>query len=1197
MSVVCQRCGFEDNPEGMSFCGRCGAPLGTQCPRCGLYNPPGRPICERCDSPLPEISLPEKAGEGTRVWETAKRYLPMGVIEKLAHGMEGPWGERRDVTVLFADLCDYTALSEAFDPELVYGMLNAILDVLVKEIHRFEGVVNQFRGDGLMATFGMPLAHENAPERAVQAALNMQKALLRLNREIESRLGVTVKMRIGINHGEVIAGSIGSQDRMDFTVIGSAVNLAARLEHAAEPGSVLVSRSVYQRTYRLFEFQAQPPLELKGIAEPVENWLALGPKAQPAPIRGLEGLSAPMIGRDEELRSLQAASRELIAHGTGRLILVTGEAGIGKSRLIAELKAGLSGEPLTLLEGACQAHTAATAYSLFASLLENYLRLPAAGSQSRRAALDSWLAEQMPHRASVVGPLLAHMLGLPTSAEESTALLYLEPAQLQRQIFMAVRDLLLHIAHQQATMLILEDLHWVDSASLELLIFLAPLVDQFPITLCGISRPFLGLAAPRLKDLGATRLASRFLLIELNPLSVEETDALLADLLAIPAFSADLRRTILDRVQGNPFFLEEFIRMLTDQGYIAQETDDKGQRRWVAVRKIDLEQLRVPQTLQELIITRVDRLPMGPKHVLDCAAVLGHSFSRLLLSEVVDAEQRPVLDAHLKYLHAYDFISPHEELADLYTFKHVVIQETVYSSLLSEVQREYHRRAGHGLERLYPDRLDEHLEQLAYHYSRSGLAIKAVPYLTEVASRDALRYANEEALRHFDQALAQLPALPSDRQAQYELQIALGRGDIFLLTGRYDEAQKEYWRGLGILHGDTLGSSANAASLAMKRKMGQCYERQGDYMRAMLWYQLALADVEADGQRSEEHILETARLYNEMGWLHFRRNELDEAETWWHKALQLVEGTDHCREIASIHNRMGGVWYRRGDLHRAAEEVSAALELYESMGDLQGMARSYANLGVLAERQGQWTEAAGYFQRSLETHERTGDVQGVTIASGNLGVVYTNLGDLSQANHYLERSLLSALASSDSFNTAQAYKNLGRAALYAAEWATATEYLQKALAIYEELEDNELVADVYELLGEAALGRGDVDEADALAQRALEMARQSESDREEREARAWRLLGTVQREQGHFAQAMESLRKSRHMFEEQGNPLELGQVTLELARLYQALGRPEEARKFAEECRAICQRVNAALICRQAATFLDTLGPSTRSTS
>lgn len=1188
MGLICERCGFEDNPDGMSFCGRCGAPLGTQCPSCGLYNLPERSVCERCAAPLPEIAIREEAGEEALVWETAKRYLPMGVIERLAHGVEGLWGERRDVTVLFADLCDYTALSGAFDPELVYGLLNAILDVLVKEIHRFEGVVNQFRGDGLMATFGIPLAHENDPERAVRAALNMQQALLELNREVESRLGVTVKVRIGINHGEVIAGSIGSEDRRDFTIIGTAVNLAARLENAADPGSVLVSRSVYQRTYRLFEFQAQPPLELKGIAEPVESWLALGPKSQPAPVRGLEGLSARMIGRDRELAALQVAANDLMTDGAGRLILVTGEAGIGKSRLIAEFKAGLAGEPVTVLEGACQAHTAATAYSLFTNLLSDCLQLPVAGSEARRDALDARLLEHLPDRASAVGPLLAHLLDLPMTDEEARALFYLEPSQLQQQVFMAVRELLLHIASQRVAVLILEDLHWIDSASLELLMFLAPVVEQMPLIVCGISRPLSGQAAPRLKDLGATRLANCFLLIELNPLSADETDVLLENLLAIPAFSTSLRQTILDRVAGNPFFLEEFIRMLIDERYIALE---EKEGRWVTVRDVDPETLRVPQTLQELVITRVDRLPREPQHILACAAVLGQNFSKTLLGEVVLPEQRLALDVHLQHLRAYDFISPHAELTGVYTFKHVVIQEAVYASLLRETQREYHRRAGQGLERLYADQLDEHLEQLAYHYSRSGLATKAVPYLTQAAARGALRYANDEALQYFSEALSLLPSLPPDSQPAFALQIALGRGDVYLLVGRYAEAQMEYWRGLGVLHGGQLVTFGTAAtdSLAMRRKIGQCYERQGDYTRAMLWYQLALTDADTEGTPSAEHTLERARLYSDIGWLHFRRNELDHAETWLRKALQLLEGTNHRGEVASIHNRMGGIWYQRGNLDSAAQEVAAALALYESMGDLQGIARGYANLGVLALSQIQWDEAAGYFRRSLETHERTGDVQGVTIACGNLGVVYTNLGDIAQAKQFLERSLRGALATSDSFNAAQAYKNLGRVSIYTEEWPLAADYLQKALAIYEELGDSELVADAYELLGEMALGSGNLTDAEDLARRALEMALQSEGGREEREARAWRLMGMLQRAQGLFDRAMESLLKSRRMFEDQGNRLELGQVVLELAFLHRALGQREEARRMGEECRAICRAVHASLICHRAENFLASL--------
>ena len=1188
MSQICERCGFEENPDGMNFCGRCGAALRMQCPRCGLYNSPGRSVCERCAAPLPEAPYQERVREDALILETAKRYLPMGVIEKLARAAEGPWGERRDVTVLFADLCDYTALSEAFDPELVYGMLNAILDVLLKEIHRFGGVVNQFRGDGLMATFGIPLAHENDPERAVRTALNMQNALLGLNREMESQLGVTIKMRIGINHGEVIAGNVGSEDRMDFTIIGSNVNLAARLEQAAESGSVLVGQSVYQRTHRLFEFQAQSLLELKGIAEPVKSWLALGPKVQPASVRGLEGLSARMIGRDKELTALRTAASDLMTGDAGRLILVTGEAGIGKSRLIAEFKASFASEPVTVLEGACQAHTATIAYSLFASLLENYLRLPAAGAEARRAALDAWLIESFPRRASTIGLFIAHLLDLPMADDEAAALLYLEPSQLQQQVFVAVRDLLLSEASQQATIVILEDLHWLDSASLELLIFLAPMIEQVPLILCGISRPLSGQAVPRLKDLGATRLATRFLLIELNPLSVNDTDALLTDLLAIPAFSDALRQAILDEAGGNPFFLEEFIRMLIDEGYIALgEGKEKG--RWVAVRDVDLETLRVPQTLQELVITRLDRQPMGPQHVLTCAAVLGQNFSAALLREVVDSVHRPALAAHLQYLHAYDFISPRAEVTGVWAFKHVVIQEAVYASLLGETQREYHRRAGRGLESLYPDQLDEHLEQLAYHYSRSGLAAKAVPYLTKTAIRDARRYANDEALQHFDEALASLASLPPASQPDFALKIALGRGDIYLLVGRYTDARAEYWRGLGVLHGGPLDSPTATISLAMKRKMGRCYERQGDYTQAMLWYELAQAGAEDEECPSAEHSLEMARLYNDVGWLHYLRNELDEAEQWLGKALQLVEDTDRRQEIASIHNRMGGVWFRRGDLTIAAQEVAAAVALYEYMDDLQGMARGYGNLGVLAERQGQWAEAAGYFRRSLEVHERTGWVQGATIASGNLGVVYTNLGDISQAKHFLARSLQGALATADSFNAAQAYKNLGRASLYAKEWSLATDYLQKALAIYEELKDSELIVDSCALLSEAALGSGNLAEAQALAGKVLEMALQCESGRKEREARAWRLRGMVQRAQGHSDRAMESLLKSRHMFEDQGNLLELGQVVLELALLHQALGQTEETRRLGEECRTICQSINASLICSRAVDLLTSL--------
>ncbi|MFZ5916954.1 MAG: ATP-binding protein [Chloroflexota bacterium] len=1116
----------------------------------------------------------------------ARRYLPLGVIEKLTHSAANAWGERRDVAVLFADLCDYTALSGSFDPELVYGMLNAILDVLVKEIHRFEGVVNQFRGDGLMATFGIPLAHENDPERAVWAALNMQSALRDLNREIESRLGVTVKMRIGINHGEVIAGSIGSQDRKDFTIVGSAVNLAARLETAAEPGSVLVSESVYQRTCRLFEFSARPPLRLKGIAEPVANWLAWGPKEHPTSVRGLEGLSARMIGRDDELRQLQAAADSLLEDGCGRLVLVTGEAGIGKSRLTAEFLALLPNERVTVLKGACQAHTIATAYSLFRSLLESALQLPATGSEERRQAVDAWLLIHLPGRASTMALFLAHLLDLSLTEEDAAALQYLEPSQLQQQVFVAVRDLLRCIAEQQPAVVILEDLHWIDNTSLDLLAFLLPLMEQVPLFFFTISRPLEGLAVPRLKEMGTTRLVDRFTAIELTPLSQNDTRLLLADLLAVPAFSETLHQTILERAGGNPFFLEEFIRMLIDGEYIVLDVQ-KG--RWVAAHDVDWMALRVPQTLQELIITRMDRLPMGPQQVLACASVLGQSLSQDLLAEVVEPEHRPGLASHLAYLVASGFIFSHFETADAYVFRHVVTQEAVYDSLLLERRQLYHRRAAQGLEKLFSGQLDEHVEPLAYHYSRSDVAVKAVPYLTQAASRDARRYANDEALQHFDEALALLPSLPADSQPSLALKIALGRGDIYLLVGRYLEARREYWRGLGVLHSGRAEVFDPAQSLAMKRKMGVCFERQGEYPQAMLWYQLALAEVRSSQSLAQDHRLEVALLYSDVGWLHWLRNELDEAEMWLGDALQLVKDTDHRGEIASIHNRMGGLWFRRGDLARAAQEVTAAVTLYESMGDLQGMARGYANLGVLAERQGHLAEAAGHFMHSLEAHERTGWVQGQTIASCNLGVVYTNLGQLDLAQRYLSQSLQGALVTADNLNAAIAHMNLGRSLLFAEEWPWAKNHLGRALALAQELGDANLVADSLELLGEVAVQSGDLDEAESLAGQALEAAHRSESGREERQARAWRLSGMVGWARGRLDEAQESLSKSRQMFEAQNNPLELSQVLLAQAFLHRDWGHEALAAQLAEECWALSCSLQASLICLRAQSFLQEL--------
>ncbi|MGH2522466.1 MAG: adenylate/guanylate cyclase domain-containing protein, partial [Anaerolineales bacterium] len=536
----------------MRFCGNCGARLAEA---------PATPATTGM-LPVPGFN-PERLG------------VMMGpdLLERFRQaGLEAA-GQRRNVTVLFVDLTGYTSLSEQLDSEDVFDFLQHYLRRLANAVYKYEGTVDKFTGDGLMALFGAPIAYENHAELAVRSALDMQAEVGHLSQEIGRRLKIEPRAHIGLHTGSVVVGSLGSNMMMNYTAIGDTVNLARRLEEATGPGKILVSEAVYRLTKPLFDYEAVPPLNLKGIAQPVAGYLVVGPRAAPASVRGVEGLHAPLVGRDAELDRLTQAALALTQKGEGQVMLVTGNAGLGKSRLTSEFKRFLRQAGVRVVEGRSLTYRRSAAYWVFSDALHNYLSLsPDSPEAPVREQLSRRAHAALGLKAPDTLPYLEHLLGLqPADAPSAERIQYLEPGQLRQQVFLAVRDLLLAEAQRQPLALILEDLHWADEVSLDLALFLLDSIRQAPVLLYIISRPIEGGTQGKIVEHASKRLADRFTAIHLRSLSPDQSERLLSQLLAVPDLPEHLRDQILQRAAGVPFYLEEILRMLIDAGVLRRE--------------------------------------------------------------------------------------------------------------------------------------------------------------------------------------------------------------------------------------------------------------------------------------------------------------------------------------------------------------------------------------------------------------------------------------------------------------------------------------------------------------------------------------------------------------------------------------------------------------------------------------------------
>ena len=891
--------------------------------------------------------------------------------------------DRRQVTVLFVDVAGFTTVSERLDPEDVRAFQNALFATLAKTIERYEGFVEKFVGDAVLAVFGAPVAHEDDPERALRAALDMQAGAIELSADWAGKLGQAVKLHIGIHTGPVVAGNLGDAAAAAYAVTGDTVNTTARLLAAAS-GSMLVSRATYALTQHHFLFEGPQDLTLRGKAEAVTVYRLVGRLEEPRTARGLaaHGLATSMVGRSDEFNQLLAAF-ERVQSGRTQVVSIVGEAGTGKTRLIAEFTDRLEAEGqlerIAFRRAACSS-LGQPAYGIFSALFREAYDVRAEDSlEVARAKVAAGLRSfgVKPDAIEAIAPMLSYMLGV-----EEARPYGLEPEQLKRQIALAARTLLERRLQQLPVLYVVEDLHWADAASVDLLRDLADQLADRRLMILLSHRPE---AQPPL----LTRAAQS--IIRLVPLSADESRRLVGSLFGQVAGNTfnQLQDFIASRASGNPLFIEEIVRGLLGRSVLVREGDH-----WVCTAVCDA--LDVPATLQGLLLSRVDRLPIDARRVLREAAVLGAVFDEQLLRAT--AAEAGTLETDLERLIESDLVQStgRGRLGNSFRFTHALLHEVVYQNLLLSQRADLHERAGRALELVvgpHPERLSD-LEALGHHWSLSSDKRKGADYL--VAAGDWARsvYANEDAIRHYERALRALSGCLDCNRLIVTVRERLG--DVLAVIGRREESMTHYEaaRQESEIHLDT------ACAGRLHRKIGGLHWEAGDRELAKACFAKGLERLGLDGSP-----IERAQLFQEVGRLAFRTGDNAGAIAWARQALaesdrgQDVIASSQTKEAtvtrAQAYNTLGVALARTGQLREAVEQIECSVTLADKH-DMQATCRAYANLGVLYSSIDPQRSIETCL-KGLETAKKAGDLGFQSRLYANLAVAYCSLTDRCEA--------------------------------------------------------------------------------------------------------------------------------------------------------------------------------------------------------
>ncbi len=978
--MKCPKCQF-DNPEGMKFCVECGEKLEVICPKCGFSNSPIFKFCGECghDLGLPskpilkELSIEEKLAK-------IQRYLPKDLTQKILAQRDRIEGEHKQVTVMFCDMEGFTSLTEKLGSEEMYSIMDEVYEILIHKVHDYEGTVNELTGDGIMALFGAPIALEDAPQRAIRSALAIHREMSKFRDKIktESRIP-SIRMRIGIHTGPVIVGTLGNDLRVEFKAVGDTVNLASRMEGLAEPGTTYVTEDTFKLTEGFFRFEALGEKQVKGKEEPVKIYQVIAPSTRRArfDVSAERGLT-PFVGRGRELELLLDGFQRARL-GKGQAFSIISEAGCGKSRLLYEFRKAVGNEDVTFLEGRCLSYSRGVAYHpMIDTLKSNFDIQEGEGDQEIREKVKKGLRLIGVDEPSTL-PYFLELLSVKDSGIDQISM---SPEAKKDRINESIKRIVIKGSEIRPLIIAFEDLHWVDKSSEDVLKNLLESVPGLRVLLIFTYRPEF------VHTWGAKSYHNQ---LTLHRLSNRESLEMVTDILGTEEIERTLEDLILEKTEGVPFFIEEFIKSLKDLKIIERKENAYRLSR-------EIQRLTIPSTIQDVIMARVDSLPEGAKEVLQTGSIIEREFSYPLISRVTNLPEKELVsylsalkDSELLYEKG---VYPQSN----YVFKHTLTREVVYESILAKRKKKLHEEIGNAIEELYKNNLSEHYEVLAEHYFLSENYSKSADY-SRLAGKKAEKAASfNYAIAYAKKRVTSLERLPSTKDV--EKQIIDARVVLGLYISQMNPAEAK----------EAIDPIIDLAiKRDYKRRLCQIYTILGSYyLYVEDNYPETFKALEQALKISEE-VKDIVSLVLASYWYATALGlncEFEKSAAYFQKALDINLAVKNLWGIAIMKSSLAYFsHFYHGRIDLAFKTSNEGLQIAEESGDIYSKAMAYVFHGTFCYGKELLEEAEKYLLKGLEFCERINLPLPDGVAEYFLGEIYYEAGNFQTSKEHYEKGI------------------------------------------------------------------------------------------------------------------------------------------------------------------------------------------------
>lgn len=1095
-------------PIGAKFCVECGNKFEVPCPACGFGNSPSHKFCAECgqklaqvrDTPIRDISFDDQLNK-------IRRYLPQGLIEKILSQRDKIEGERKEVTVMFCDLVGFTPLVEKLGAEEAYAVMDQVYELLIQKVHEYEGTVNELTGDGIMALFGAPVALEDAPQRAVRTAMAINREMARFSDKLRTKRKdiPPLRMRIGMHSGPVVVGTLGNDLRVEFKAVGDTVNLASRMEGLAEPGTTYVTEEVFKLTEGFFRFEALGSRQVKGKKDPVRVYRVIAPSGRRTrfDVSAEQGLTR-FVGRERELELL-LDSLARARGGSGQVFSIIGEAGIGKSRFLYEFCKAVSNEDITFVEGKCLSFARGIPFHPISDLLKGVFFIGADDSDQVvrdkvRRGLEAMQADE-----TATLPYLLELLGV---KEPGINRLSMSPEGLKDRLVEAVKHIIVKGARLRPLVIAMEDLHWADKSSEDALKWLLKVVPATRVLIILTYRP---------EFLPAWGGHSYHNQITLNRLSNRESLLMVSHILGTEAVDPALQRLILDKTEGVPFFIEEFVRSLQDLGLIKREDD-----------RVVLQQTpqtpALPSRVQDMIMARVDRLPDGAKGVLQAGSVIEREFPHRLI-QMVTSLPEPELLSHLSALKDAELLYERGVYPQTsYIFRHALTREVVCDSILTRRRKELHGRIGAAIEDLHQDDIFEYVEILSEHFFQSEDYAKAADYARRAARKAEKRASLPDAIAHARRRVLCLDKFSdqgTDNRERVEAHTIVGLHLNQL--NRWIEAKEAVEPVVGL-----------ARNLDHRKPLGQIQNIMGAYYgyidedlpKAITALNEALAIA---GRENDFVTLVMASIW--LGNFHSYNCEFDKAEASFQRAIDITTAGGIPWGIVTTKALLGAFcYYYMGKISLLEEITREVLDYTGESGDTISKGGSHTAYGAACFAKGNLNDAEMHIREGKNHSERVGMLGWSTTACWILAETYFEKNEFLESKQCYEQGL-QEITTNQALPSLQGLFQLGMAKCEAALGRQPVQ-LEPLRRVYETNRTRILQGCIPRYLGETLviLGGGHMAEAGQWIGKAVEA-----DDRNGMRfslARDHALYGEFYKKQGDLIKAKEEIEKAIEVFQE-----------------------------------------------------------------